>query len=561
MPQSLVSFGAIVLLLGGLIFVHELGHFVVAKLLGVKVVRFSIGFGPRLFGFRRGETEYRISALPLGGYVKMAGDDPSEVPAPEDRGRGFLEQAPWRRLLIAAAGPAMNLVFPAVVYFALTLSQNGQETAAAVVGTVTPGSAAERAGLQPGDEIRSVTGPDGAARPVRWFTDLSALVAPHPGVPLRFEVERGGKLLPPLTITPMSDEDSNPIETTERGVIGVTAQLTPALVAPVVPGAAGPLQPFDLVVAAGGKPVTSWLELKAVLAAAPCQPVDLTVLREAALAFPGANLARYDEVPLAGVPTCGARGEAALKPAEAHVSTFLGSVEPGSPAEQAGLRRGDAIVAANGKPILALRDDFGGIRFEAGVPVQLKLADGRDVTLTPGKLTRKSDITGKEEVIPVVGFYPGQPPPVVARALVEKKVTLDRGALECARLAVEDLHRYVRMTVIAIVRILRGQWSAENVGGPLMLFKIAREAAAEGWGMFLAQMALISVNLALMNLLPIPVLDGGHIAQALVEAVTRRPLSIRARETANIVGFILLVLLMVFVFKNDITRQLRPPVD
>src|SRR5512134_3496972 len=101
MPDLLLKVGAIVLLLGGLIFVHELGHFLVAKALRVKVLRFSIGFVPRLLGITRGETEYRISALPLGGYVKMAGDDPSEAVAPEDRGRGFLEQAPWRRLAIA----------------------------------------------------------------------------------------------------------------------------------------------------------------------------------------------------------------------------------------------------------------------------------------------------------------------------------------------------------------------------------------------------------------------------------------------------------------------------
>src|SRR5512139_3075009 len=115
MPAAILQVGAVVLLLGGLIFVHELGHFLVAKALGVKVLRFSIGFGPRLLGVQRGETEYRISALPLGGYVKMAGDDPAEVVAPEDRGRGFLEQSPWRRFAIAVAGPGMNLVFPGVI--------------------------------------------------------------------------------------------------------------------------------------------------------------------------------------------------------------------------------------------------------------------------------------------------------------------------------------------------------------------------------------------------------------------------------------------------------------
>src|SRR5512133_317220 len=132
MAATLCQIGAGLLLLGGLIFVHELGHVLVAKALRVKVLRFSLGFGPRLFGVRRGETEYRISALPLGGYVKMAGDDPGEALAPEDRGRGFLEQAPWKRLVIALAGPAANLLFPGVIYLVLTFAQNGTPTAGPV---------------------------------------------------------------------------------------------------------------------------------------------------------------------------------------------------------------------------------------------------------------------------------------------------------------------------------------------------------------------------------------------------------------------------------------------
>src|SRR5512139_1590722 len=207
----LLKVGSIVLLLGGLIFVHELGHFLAAKALGVKVVRFSIGFGPRLFGFRRGETEYRISLLPLGGYVKMAGDDPSEELAPEDRGRGFLEQPPWKRLVIAFAGPAANLVFPGLIYFALMIGQNGEPTAGPVVGTVAPGSPAAEAGLRAGDRILSVQVPGTAPAPVRYFGDLRDLVSPHAGEPLTFRVERDGAAVEPVTIVPAADEEANPI--------------------------------------------------------------------------------------------------------------------------------------------------------------------------------------------------------------------------------------------------------------------------------------------------------------------------------------------------------------
>jgi regulator of sigma E protease len=555
MPEMLVKLGAIVLLLGGLIFVHELGHFLVAKALGVKVIRFSIGFGTRLFGFTRGETEYRIALLPLGGYVKMAGDDPSEEVAPEDRGRGFLEQAPWRRLLISAAGPAMNLIFPAVVYFALFVAQNGSPTAAAAVGTVQPGSPAAEAGLRSGDRILSVTAPGVPERPVRYFTDLAQVVSPHPERPLAFRVVRDGVELPPMTIVPASDEESNPVETTRRGVIGVTPYYPAALVAPARPGIAGPVEPFDLVVSAAGQPVRHHGDLERAVARAGCGPIDLEVVREAPIALPGATLARPEAVALKDVPTCAA-GAPTLLPADSTLSTFIAAVAPGSPAEQAGLRRGDAITAVNGKVVRSFRDvNTHGREFQIGKPAVLALADGRTVTLVPGAESYVDDITMEKQQRMFLGFFPEDRRGVVdPRARLVAEVPLARGVGEMAALAWQELSRVVRLTVLSIQRIFTGHLSFKNVGGPIMLFQIASEAAGEGWLVFLGYMAVISVNLGLMNLLPIPVLDGGHIAQAAIEGVTRRPLSVRTREIANVVGIILLFTLMIFVFKNDIVR-------
>jgi regulator of sigma E protease len=557
MPDVLLKIGSIVLLLGGLIFVHELGHFVVAKLMGVKVIRFSIGFGPRLFGVTRGETEYRLALLPLGGYVKMAGDDPSETPAPEDRGRGFLEQAPWRRLLIALAGPAANLVFPGVIYVALAAAQNGEPAAGPVVGTVAPGSPADAAGLRAGDRIVTVTAPGDGPRPVRYFGDLRELVSPHPGEPLTFEVERDGQRIAPVTITPAGEDESNPIETTRRGVIGVTPYYVPAVVAPATPGAAGPLEPFDLVVRAGDRPVRHAGDLHHALEAAACGPLDLEVLRERPIPLPGASLAVQEPVRLAGVPTC-AGGKPAFRIADPTVSTFVAVVVPGSPAEKAGLRRGDAIAAVNGRPVRSLVRELPAKEFEPGKAVRLDLADGRAVTLVPAKESFVDEVSGKTVERPVVGFFPDRRAPVESRALVVDEVPLRRGAAEIVELAWRQLHEVVRLTVLGIAGIFTGAISFKTVGGPIMLFSIASEAAEEGWGSFLFKMALISVNLGLMNLLPIPVLDGGHIAQAAVEGVTRRPLSVRAREIANIVGIVLLFTLMIFVFKNDIVRLMRP---
>jgi regulator of sigma E protease len=550
----LLKAGSIVLLLGGLIFVHELGHFIAAKALGVKVVRFSIGFGARLFGFVRGETEYRVAVLPLGGYVKMAGDDPGEPLAAQDRGRGFLEQRPWRRFVIALAGPAMNLVFPAALYLVIGLAQNGKPVPGPRVGALSPGSPAAEAGLAPGDRILAVTTPDGRRSAVRFFSDLRDLVSPHPGEPLSFEVEREGRTLPPITITPSREREANPIETTWRGVIGVTPTYSAAVVCPVSPGAAGPLEPFDLIVKVADREVKHAGDLERAVAAARCAPLDLEVLRERAVALSGVAVSTYDALALKDVPTCSA-GKRAFALAEPTVSTFVAAVGRGTPADKAGLRRGDAIVAVNGHPVRSFRDiNARASEFKAGAPVALALADGRTLALVPGEASDVDEMTREARKRLVLGFFPDQRNVVEPTALVVEKVPFRIGPIEAGRAAFGNLGEVIRLTVLGIGKIMTGEISFKTVGGPIMLFSIAAQAAEEGIESFLFKMALISVNLGLMNLLPIPVLDGGHLAACLVEAVTRRPLSVRAREIANLVGIVLLVLLMIVVFKNDIAR-------
>jgi regulator of sigma E protease len=551
--ELLLKVGSIVLLLGGLIFVHELGHFIAAKSLGVKVLKFSIGFGPRLLGFRWRGTEYLLSALPLGGYVKMAGDDPGEVLPAEDAGRGYLEAPPWKRLVIAFAGPAANLAFPVIIYFGIVLAQNGAPVPGPTLGTVQPGSPAAVAGLRAGDRVRSVTPSAGATVPVRYFSDIRQVVAPRPGERLEFEVERGGELLR-LAVIPASDREVTPIETTVRGVIGVTPAFPAAIVAPVRPGAAGPVDPFDLVVKAAGRPVRNLGELERALAAAACAPVDLDVVRERAVALPGASVSSPEPMTLRGVPTCAA-GKPTLAGAEPTISTFVAAVAPGSPAAAAGLRRGDAIAAVNGRPVRSFRElNQLAPEFTAGRPVRLELLDGRAVELVPAEQEVVDELTREPRKQLVLGFFPDQRSLVQSRALLAEEVARAIGPGEALRYAVGQLTEIVRLTALGIARIVQGEISFKTVGGPIMLFSIAAQAAQEGWESFLFKMALISVNLGLMNLLPIPVLDGGHIAQTLFEVVTRRPLSLRAREIANLVGILLLVSLMIFVFKNDIVR-------
>src|SRR6266511_2275522 len=413
MPGTLLQIGALVLFLSGLIFVHELGHFLVAKALGVKVIRFSIGFGPRAFGFRKGETEYWLSIFPLGGYVKMAGDlgeEPQSV-APEDRGRGYLEQPPWRRLAISFAGPLMNLVFPAFVYLALAIAENGTPVPGPFVGTVAPGSPAALAGLRAGDRILSVAAPGAPARTLHRFGELREVVAPHPEEPLVFRVQRDGVELPPLTIVPS-------------------------------------------------------LSLERAVAAAACAPLDLEVVRERPVALPGATLSLPAVERLAAVPTCDAERRPAFRPADPGLATFIAAVEPGSPAERAGLRRGDAIASVNGKPVLSFRDinalsaEFlpapsapgPAARVAPGVPeprveVRLGLADGREVVLAAARETFLDELTREEQQRWVLGFHPDRGRLVDSAALVVEQVPIARSAPEMVVYAWDQLSTFVRITV------------------------------------------------------------------------------------------------------------------
>src|SRR3989449_8918560 len=203
---TLLSFA---LVISVVVFFHELGHLIVGKALGVRAIRFSIGFGPRLFGFNAGETEYRVSLLPLGGYVKFAGDNPYEEVALEDRGRGFLEQPPWKKGVIAFAGPAANFVLAITLYFVVFAAPH--QDLAAKVGYVKPQSPAAQAGLRYGDQILAIDG-----EPVDGWSTLQERIRAHAAQPVTMEIERRGQPLS-VRVVPAVPEETTPIETVKPG--------------------------------------------------------------------------------------------------------------------------------------------------------------------------------------------------------------------------------------------------------------------------------------------------------------------------------------------------------
>ncbi len=537
LPVQILS---VVVLLGGLIFIHELGHFLVAKAFGVKVLKFSLGFGPKILGFRKGETEYRLSLLPLGGYVKMAGDDPSETLGAADRGRGFLEQKPWKRACIAFAGPAMNLVFPIAAYFAVFALQS--ESVAPHVGQLMPGMPAAEAGLRPGDRIVEVEG-----EPVYAFTDLRRHVDPAAGRPLQVVVERDGRR-ESLTVTPAPYVESDPIESITVGKIGVMPNPAAPLVG-VTAGAAwdAGLRPLDRVVRVDGREVGSVEEALAALEAQAKEgaPFEVVALRDGRFSEGPVDFALPEPLTLTVAPRPGE--PLGVESGELYVSR----VAAGTPAAQAGLRRGDKIVRIDGKPLVAWSDVQQVQREKNDQPFALTWIRGGEehaATVKQAARTETDELRDRPITVYTFGAYGGLP------ALPAPVVQVPFRPMLALEMAFDSSWEVARKITLGIGMIVTGEIAFKNVGGPLQIYDITTQAAEQGWEVFLHTMAMISINLGLVNLLPVPVLDGGHIVQAGVEGIRRKPLSLRAREITNAVGLAMLLTLMVFAMKNDVVR-------
>jgi len=352
MEGFLYSIGSAVIGLGLLIVFHEFGHFLLAKLSGVGVLTFSVGFGPKILVRKKGETEYALSAFPLGGYVKMIGEDPNEEVSPADRERSFAHKSLLKRFAIVFAGPAFNLIL-AVILLMLVFVFYGVPVMSTLVSGVEKGSPAERAGITKGDRIVAIDG-----KPVVEWENLSQTIKSSEGRPLSLEIRRGNELVK-LTVQPTRKEGRNIFgERKDDWLIGIGSQV---------------------------------------------------------------------------------------------------SIEKGKPG----------------------------------------LAVGR---------------------------------------------------------AFSQTWDYIKITVLGFYKMIMGDVSPKNIGGPILIAQMAGQQAQEGVGSFLAFLAVLSINLGVLNLLPVPVLDGGHLLFFLVEAVIRKPVSIRVREMAQQVGICLLGLLMVYAFYNDIVR-------
>jgi regulator of sigma E protease len=449
----LMTILALIVVLGVLIFVHELGHFVAAKWAGIYVHRFSIGLGPPIawLTFRRGETEYSISWLPLGGYVKMAsreedigssaleGGAPA-MPVPPDR---VFEAKPiWKRMVVILAGVSMNALFAWAV-FAFLVFKNGRQidpvtTVGRVVAELVPPEAAALKQIRVGARIVRVNSDS-----VKSWDEIVSAMANTPDPEVRIELADGSTVVLPI----------HPDALEER--------------------------------------------LKAAQA---------------------------------------------LQPYRAPV---VGQVLPDKPAAQAGLQESDTIVAVNGRLVRQWYDLLETLQASAGQSLTIEVARGgerRTFNVRP----YVDSIPGPDGKLRAVGRIGV----AVGTGFLSEKLTLGQAIAEGGRATLRASTQIVR----TVRGLFSGRISGRTVGGPILIGQLAGESARMGLDTFLGFMALISINLAILNLLPIPVLDGGQFLFLLAEAIIRRPLPAKLRERLTTVGLVLIILLMGLAFSNDFRR-------
>jgi regulator of sigma E protease len=549
----LVWAAAVLALLGVLILVHELGHFICAKAFDVKVLRFSLGFGPKLLGFARGETEYRLSLVPLGGYVRLLGEDPSEPIPPIDRRRALAVKPLWQRYTIVVAGPAFNLILPLLIYF---VHYAGQRTALPpTIGTVIPNLPAASAGLLPGDRVETIDG-----KRIRYWEELERIIADSPGATLRFGIRRGADA-EERDVTPVRIERPGALRMKERvGWIGVSPRFhlpEIGVLDPSSPASQAGLKTFDFITAVNGQAVGTWTEFARAVEHAGASPLRLNYLRGGYSAVPFAHIEVEEpgSAVVLPVPVFDAGGKRRYETGIVSAELFVYSVEPGSPADQIGIRRGDQILALDGEPLphwdllrqrLATNPDR---RFTVS-------------WLSPGGVRHEASF--RQEVRSELDAYRQEEQHLVFGALNRLAWKTEAPVPITNRFGYALYHSFERTGQIIVAmtygfaELVRGRVPLSTLGGPIMIGYVAGVAAEQGFDQYLWLMALISINLGLMNFLPVPILDGGLLMFFTLELFKRRPPSPRARQIASYIGLVIVVTLMLFALRNDVVRYLLP---
>lgn len=512
-----------IVFLGPLVFFHELGHFLFARLFGVRVEVFSIGFGPKIFRKKWGDTEYCVSAIPLGGYVKMFGDDPlnKESIEPDQRKYSFTFKNKWARFWIVLGGPLANFILAYVLFVGLFLG--GEKVPELRVGMIPEQSVLYQAGLRPGDSFREFNG-----RQVLGPTDLALDGQKQVESVV---VQRGGELV----------EMSLPMTSTEFFEELVRYPL--ALRKPYVVNRQG--ESFLVFSESSPYSVRFSIDQLSLL-----EGEHTFIIRKVPEVFSEENLENQDiEIVDQFTMVLNERQDLfeALRnrgyvPRDVMVRNLL----QGGPADKAGLEAKDTIVAVGGDPI----SSFEGLvaKLEDLKKETIAVDIWRDGELLTKEITPEVRQEGEKERR-LIGIYSSIE--YVPYDFIE---TEPKGLFTALSLAVGRTWDVTLKTVEGFRMLFTAEVSLKTIGGPIAIGQVASDSFNTSLTYFFQLMALISINLGLINLLPIPVLDGGHIMFILLEAINRGPISRRKMEIAQQVGLSLLLLLMVGAIFNDVSR-------
>ncbi len=538
-----------VILLGILIFVHELGHFLVARMCGIRVEVFSLGFGKKIFSVVRGSTTYCISLIPLGGYVKMFGEQGSEaVLTEDDRKVSYSHKTPWQRIAVVLAGPLMNFFF-AIFVFSL-IAEMGERTRAAVIADVAAASPAETMGFKPGDKIVSLN-----STTVKSYDDFQKALNQSKGssVNALVEDEFGKQKTLNLQVSTIDNPNIFSLESKLGQIEGLLPYATSAAIA-VMPDSAAYKLGFrtgDEITDINSKKILRWSQLSEILLNTK---EDLTVklirygAEENSDKYIKTNLTM--QVPVASLNKLSSVASFGFDSTE----LYLDQVMKESPAAQSGLKKFDKILSINSKKIAKWEDISEAVKsFDGKDPMAFVVSrDGEKITkmITP-KVTELTTAFGGIDKRFTVGITPylifADPETIVVNSDSVFQ-SLAKGTSRTIDISV--------MTVMSFVKLFQGHVSVKNVGGMVSIGKAAKDSFEMGAQAFLMTMGILSVSLFILNLLPIPVLDGGHLVFYTIELIKGSPLSLRKMEIAQQVGFVLLMALMILAQFNDIVRFL-----
>ena len=546
------------LLVGVLVVIHELGHFAAAKALDVKVLRFSLGYGRPLVRVTLGETEYQIAVFPIGGYVRILGiegEDPAPGAARRESGRSFASRPLWQRLVIVFAGPAANLVLPIIIYFAFYAGHN--MVGGPVIGDVLENGVAARAGLEPGDRVLEI---DNNA--VRYWEEIEHRVQSAAGKELHVRLARNGKVferyLTPIEEAVWSKDRDG--KATIQGRVGITyAPFVPfvGVVDAQSPAARAGLRTHDLVISIDGMPVRNWSDVQ--------RRLGKLARRTSIVYFRGSELPGVPQVELLSpgfadvVPDT--EVDATLKRQSytgiEHAEMFVAHVDPGSPADGAGLKPGYLIVALDGKPVAHWLDLDQRLQAEPTktfVVAWKRAAPSGTTEEMHAELTQvwRQELDEYDHTLTrlVFGAHNDVDRGTGAMTPVEGRIGYAVGK------ALERTGDTIRTMVGGFFQILGGDTPSDALGGPLMTYRLAEVSGNRGWDSFWLMIALISINLGLINLMPIPMLDGGHLLVFTIEGALRRPLSTKARVRVQHIGLALILLITILASRNDVVRYL-----